>query len=105
MSIQLGDIAKRFEDEYNKFNMTQVRGAEFVAAFYCKSGCHRSVATALGLKAWIVEEKKNPNVKIYHKEEKQHQNRFCNGRCVLCQDRPDRAEWEKNLVLDALARK
>ena len=100
MSIQLGDIAKRFEDEYNKFNMTQVRGAEFVAAF-----CHRSVATALGLKAWIVEEKKNPNVKIYHKEEKQHQNRFCNGRCVLCQDRPDRAEWEKNLVLDALALK
>ena len=47
----IGDIAKRFEDEYNKFNRTRLRGVEFVAVFYCKSGCHRSVATARGLKA------------------------------------------------------
>ena len=102
----IGDIAKRFEDEYNKFNRTRVPGAEFVAVFYCKSGCHRSVATARGLKAWLVEVKKNPNVKIYHKEEKQHQNRFCHSRCEFCQDGdgPDRAKWEKNLVLKALAR-
>ena len=94
----IGDIVNRFYKEYNEFNNTRAPGEEFHAAFYCKSGCHRSVATALGLQAWLLNTHQNIDVTIDHREAEQHRLRFCNGECRFCSGWQGRAQWELALI-------
>ena len=94
----IGDIVKRFYKEYNEFNNTRAPGEEFHAAFVDKSGCHRSVATALGLQFWLLNKHPLIDVTIDHKEAEQHRLRFCNGACRFCSDWQGRAQWELALI-------
>ena len=73
-------------------------------AFYCYSGCHRSVATALGLHAWLLNTHQNIDVTIHHKEAEQHSLRFCSGACEFCRVWPLRHMSELALVNDVFRR-
>ena len=99
----IGDIVKRFYSEYMRFNNTRAPGEEFHAAFYCKSGCHQSVATALGIKAWMKHIHKNVDVNVSYKYGKQHGTRYCNPhRCQWCSSWKGKNNWEFKVVEKAL---
>ena len=75
------------------------------AAFYCKTGNHRSVAAAIGFATMLrhMPEFKDVQIDVKHINEAMH-GQFCCGECSFSEKSPLREAWELDLVRSAYTR-
>ncbi len=87
---------------YDQHNKTRNAGENYSAAFFCKSGNHRSVAVATGLKTLLMK-RSDMQVSVRHlNQEDGGWDRFCGGTCRFCCDWPGRKAWEDEVVQSAM---
>ena len=96
-------LVRKVLRSYDEHNKNRNAGENYRAAFFCKSGNHRSVAVATGLQTMLIGMGYNVLVRMRHlSKEKGDWKRFCSRQtCPFCRWYPSRKAWEKNVVLKA----
>ena len=98
MSALVRDVFRSYEE----LSLKGKAGVSYLAAFYCKTGNHRSVAAAIGFATMLnhMQEFKAVQIDVKHSNEIMHR-RLCCGECCYCEKSIMREALELDLVRSA----
>jgi len=87
---------------YEELSLKRNAGVSYLAAFYCKTGNHRSVAAVTGLATMLrhMQKFKNVQIDVKHINEAMH-GQICRRGCNYGKKNNVREAWELNIVRSA----